>query len=87
MQGVSRAAGGGIGGGKWKDKFRRERKGDIVAVTEGDGWRQSQIEAERKVKMSEEKENMNRKANSISHKVKSYTDKNILIYPETYFLC
>lgn len=34
-------------------------KTDIVAVTEDDGWRQCQIHAERKVKISKEKENMN----------------------------
>lgn len=66
---------GGVGGGKWKDTFRGKRKGDIVTATEDDGQRQSQIEAERKVKMSEEKEDMNRTEN-INLQVKSHTGKN-----------
>lgn len=55
MQGPSHAWGVGGCGGKWKDKFRGKKK-DIVAVTEDDGWRQSQIQAKRKVKISEENE-------------------------------
>lgn len=31
-------------GEKWKNKFR-EKKKDIVAVTEDNGWRQSQIKS------------------------------------------
>lgn len=54
------------------------KKNNIVAATEDDGWRQSQIQAKRKVKISEEKENMNRNGNNILHKVRSYTDKNQL---------
>lgn len=38
-----------------------QKEREILLQWQGDGWRQSQIEAERKVKMSEEKENMNRK--------------------------
>lgn len=41
-------------------------KTDIVAVTEDDGWRQCQIHAERKVKISKEKENMNRNGRNSS---------------------
>lgn len=78
MQGASHAWGVGGRGGKWKDKFRGKKK-DFVAVTEDDGWRQSQIQAERKVKISKEKEIMNRNENNILHKVKSYTDKNKLL--------
>lgn len=37
-------------------KINLEGKKDIVVVTEDDGWRQSQIQAKRKVKISEEKE-------------------------------
>lgn len=54
---------GGGGGGNGKINLEGKERGDIVAATEDDGQRQSQIEAERKVKMSEEKEDMNRTEN------------------------
>lgn len=50
---------GVVGEGNGKINLE-EKKEDFVAVTEGDGWRQSQIQAERKLKISEEKENSNR---------------------------
>lgn len=55
-------------------KINLEEKNDCCSDREDNGWRQSQIQSERKVERSEEKQNMMRNENNILHKVKSYTD-------------